>query len=800
MNGLPEFLDTLFVQALGWTVLHSLWQGAVVAIGLAVILHLIKKDKAELRYGFSVMALVLMLLWSGNTFRQHMKPGYANQVFASEADTWILIDSEAPAFVAVHDLEESPLAYFLHQVERHIHWIFPLWLIGLVAFSIRWIGSMFFLHRLRHRHAFMMEGPWVDQAHELATRLGIHKPVMLLESIKVKSPMVLGHLKPAILLPAGMLTGLDPAQIEAILAHELAHIQRHDYLINLMQSLVEVAFFYHPAYWWIAAQIRDEREHCCDDVAVEICGSALVYARALTDIEAQRVQVNGLAVGLVGRKKHLLSRIRRLVAPRPEKAPALGRILSLLMLSLSLFSLAWLSPETNESVGENWEASQFEEMATEGFEPTEEEIGHFGMEGFEEGSEAQFGEWLEETSSFEEGEFDATFDFRHLQEALASAEVSIAEAFMSEGELQFFIQDLSARVDTPRPRVPGFGAEGPGLFAFPVMPEMPPLPEMPEMPEIPEFPEAPAFLDSAAQIQYQEAMLEYREVYKQRWAEQRAQWQDQRRAYQEQYREQVAQQRAMQAEMQRSKAQAQLFALKDQQHALADKRRLFEERQHLLEEYQLRTEQDRLLELTEISREREQALADHQRELEESKREIEQLNQHLTKARQKRMEDMTAEEQQRLQEEETRLTIERERLEREQTRRAQELKRNLQERQREMERNRMEQERDLNRERQQMERELFQLKQAARAPKAGRSVNNKSFALRAMLEADGLIDKVSEPVTITRLRSGKLKVNGKKLPEEFQKKYQALLRKFYPAFTQAESLVLHPADASFFDN
>lgn len=799
MNGLPEFFDTMFVQALGWTVLHSLWQGAVVVIGLAVVLHLIKKDKAELRYGFSVMAMVLMLLWSGNTFRQHMKPSYETQLLTNEADTWILIESEAPTLVAIHNLEESPLAYFLHQVERHIHWVFPLWLIGLVVFSIRWIGSMLFLHRLRHRHAFMMEGPWVDQAHALASRLGIHKPVMLLESIKVQSPMVLGHLKPAILLPAGMLTGLEPAQIEAILAHELAHIQRHDYLINLMQSLVEVVFFYHPAYWWIAAQIRDEREHCCDDVAVEICGSALVYARALTDIEAQRVQVNGLAVGLVGRKKHLLARIRRLVAPRPEKTPALGRILSLLMLSLSLFSLAWLSPETNESVGENWEASQFEagiEAAV--FEEAAEEIGHFGLEGFEEGSEAQFEEWLEETeNAFEEDQFDATFDFGNLQEVLASAEISIAEAFMSEGELQVFIQELSTRLDTPRPRIQVFGAQGSGLFAYPPMPEMPSLPEMPEFPA---FPEAPAFLDSAAQIQYQEAMREHQEDFRQRWAEQQELWQEQQRAYQEQYREQIEQQRIIQAEMQRNQAQSQLFALEDQLHAREDQQRLFEEKRQLLAQYQLRSEQERMRELAELAQERDQAMADHQRELVERKREIERLSHHLSEARKERMEDITAEEQQRMQAEEKRLTAERKRLEMEQIRRTQELKRNLQERQREVERNRMEQERELNRERMQLERELFNLKQAVRAPKAERSANNKSAALRAMLQADGLINKAGQPVTITRIKSGKLKVNGKKLSDEFQGKYQALVRKFYPAFTEAESLVLHPTDASFFDN
>ena len=118
----------------------------------------------------------------------------------------------------------------------------------------------------------------------LAARLGIRRPVRLLESARVQVPVVIGALRPVLLLPASALTGLAPAQVEAVLAHELAHIRRHDYPVNLLQSAAETLLFYHPGVWWLSARIRAEREHCCDDIAVRVCGDAVGYAEALTSI------------------------------------------------------------------------------------------------------------------------------------------------------------------------------------------------------------------------------------------------------------------------------------------------------------------------------------------------------------------------------------------------------------------------------------------------------------------------------------------------------------------------------------
>src|SRR5438045_2418615 len=127
------------------------------------------------------------------------------------------------------------------------------------------------------------------RAHRLAARLRVNRPVRLLQSALVHVPAVLGCVRPVILLPASALTGLTPLQLEALLAHELAHVRRYDYLVNLVQSVIETLLFYHPAVWWISARVRDEREHCCDDLAVAVCGDPHFYASALLSMERLRV-------------------------------------------------------------------------------------------------------------------------------------------------------------------------------------------------------------------------------------------------------------------------------------------------------------------------------------------------------------------------------------------------------------------------------------------------------------------------------------------------------------------------------
>src|SRR6185503_3583474 len=127
---------------------------------------------------------------------------------------------------------------------------------------------------------------------------------------------MVGWVKPAVLLPAAALTGLSTVQLESLLAHELAHVRRHDYLVNLLQGLIETLLFYHPAVWWVSRQIRREREHCCDDIAVALCGDVKLYAGALAQLEELRGRVLEPALAATGGE--LLGRIRRLLQPAPS--------------------------------------------------------------------------------------------------------------------------------------------------------------------------------------------------------------------------------------------------------------------------------------------------------------------------------------------------------------------------------------------------------------------------------------------------------------------------------------------------
>jgi beta-lactamase regulating signal transducer with metallopeptidase domain len=127
--------------------------------------------------------------------------------------------------------------------------------------------------------------------------LHVFKPVTLLESALVKVPTVIGWLKPVILIPPSALIGLTPQQFELILTHELAHIRRHDYLVNLLQTIIETLLFYHPAVWWVSLQIRCERENACDDLAVSLSSDPVIYARTLVEMERLRKAVSSLGNG-----------------------------------------------------------------------------------------------------------------------------------------------------------------------------------------------------------------------------------------------------------------------------------------------------------------------------------------------------------------------------------------------------------------------------------------------------------------------------------------------------------------------
>jgi beta-lactamase regulating signal transducer with metallopeptidase domain len=317
------------IEVLGWTLIHFTWQGTLVALSLAGVLRMLRGSSTNTRYAAACVALLLMLSLPlstiaiiGYSTRDKTASGPPHQFAAQPPSQPQPVEIEPAIVLTQADIASASQRPWLSirpvSATPLLPWMILLWLLGVVFFSFRLVGGWFYTQRLKSYGTRPLEEGWEQTLRRLCDRLRAPRPARLLESALVKVPMVIGWLRPVILLPAGALTGLTPQQLEAIIAHELAHIRRHDYLINLLQSVVETLLFYHPAVWWVSRRIRQEREHCCDDLAVAVCGDALTYARALLEMEKLRAAGPQLAMAANGGS--LMNRIRRLVGAQPKHA------------------------------------------------------------------------------------------------------------------------------------------------------------------------------------------------------------------------------------------------------------------------------------------------------------------------------------------------------------------------------------------------------------------------------------------------------------------------------------------------
>jgi len=326
MNGISTLLGTPLAQAIGWALLHLLWQGVLVAAILAATLALLSKHSANARYLASCGALALLVVLGAATAYQAYDGSHAiaadngvQLVFAPAADIQLTTDTASPA-------PESRLAMLASFTKSHLPQIVLGWLTGVLLLSVRLLFGWLRAHSIARKNATEAAAEWQRSARRLAQALKMNRAVQLLESAAVEVPTVIGWLRPVVLLPATSLTGLSTEQMEMILAHELAHIRRNDFFVNLMQAVIETLLFYHPAVWWISNRIRVEREHCCDDVAVAVSGKPLVYARALTRLEELRIEDAQAFVAANGGS--LMGRIRRLAGARAESPNAPSRFVA----------------------------------------------------------------------------------------------------------------------------------------------------------------------------------------------------------------------------------------------------------------------------------------------------------------------------------------------------------------------------------------------------------------------------------------------------------------------------------------
>ena len=321
-----QLLTGPLAQAIGWALLHLLWQATIVAGILAAVLALIPRQSANARYSAACGALGLVFALFIATAWRAYDPAVAHVSPAplTEAQATKITLNNVPVVLATIAAEtwRDRLLSMVASARQTLPSIVAVWLMGVVFLSSRLLLSWMRARRLAKTNAQPASIQWQRVARRLSESLGLRRAVRLLESSAVEVPSVIGMLRPVILLPASTLTGLTPEQIEMVLAHELAHIRRHDFLVNLLQAVVETLMFYHPAVWWMSRRVRIERENCCDDMAVAVCGNPIQYAKALTRLEELR-SAPSLVVAANGGS--LLDRIRRIAGVRAESTAVSAR-------------------------------------------------------------------------------------------------------------------------------------------------------------------------------------------------------------------------------------------------------------------------------------------------------------------------------------------------------------------------------------------------------------------------------------------------------------------------------------------
>jgi beta-lactamase regulating signal transducer with metallopeptidase domain len=322
-------LDPRLVQALGWTLLHFLWQGAALAALFASLNWALRHAAPPARYALAAATLAGMLALPLATLSHSLA---ARQVSAAESGSSCAA-SETPGCPSPVTFLPSPFPTPVseptrQQLEQFLSPLVSLWAAGVFFLSLRTFGGWVLVQRLRVNGPSPVPEALDATLARLREALRISAPVRLFQSALVQVPTALGWLRPVVLVPAGALVGLTASQLELVLAHELAHIRRRDYLVNLLQTAVETLLFYHPAVWWVSGRMRIEREHCCDDLAVAACGNPVGYARALADLE--RLGTRGPVLAMAASGGSLFDRVARLVTPRGPLSPTSRGLATLL--------------------------------------------------------------------------------------------------------------------------------------------------------------------------------------------------------------------------------------------------------------------------------------------------------------------------------------------------------------------------------------------------------------------------------------------------------------------------------------
>ncbi|MFZ1808284.1 MAG: M56 family metallopeptidase [Cyclobacteriaceae bacterium] len=445
------FFSDITKYILGWTLLHTVWQGALIFGLTKIVLSFISNRKASLRYIVNCIALLLILTSCITTF------SYLTNASSTYSDPSFQIEfaTVSPSDIAPIMGNNSFWVKLSSTINGNMIWIITVWLVGVLVFSARFIIGLFYIQQLKRR-VLKVSNHWEQKVEKMAKQMGITHLVKLAASIHISKPIVVGYTKPIILFPLGLLSGLPTSQIETILLHELSHIKRHDFLVNLIQSVIEVILFFNPFVWIISETIRKEREHCCDDQVVRQGSSRIEYVKALAQLEEVNSQSTPvLALALNKNKFHVFNRIKRIMEASTNQNQGKPKPFVLITLIIvGLLSASWLT------IGYDKEAIA-EEMSTPSVIVADTII--------DKNKDKDKGKDKEQKTAYYSRQITTTYD----EDGTPREEV--IENFEGDEELRAMMADPQSIT-----------------FVVPAIPSIPSIQSIPSVPSIPSIPAVPS--------------------------------------------------------------------------------------------------------------------------------------------------------------------------------------------------------------------------------------------------------------------------------------------------------------------
>jgi beta-lactamase regulating signal transducer with metallopeptidase domain len=347
---IDRWVSAEVVRTVCWTLIHSLWQGLLAAILAGIIIIGTRKAAARLRYNLLTAVFILFLGGSVITFFTQLHYGNINISAASEhagISEGTFVHEPQTGFFATQQqhIIEQAVTYF----DVHAPLIVLIWIMFFLGQSIKLMAGFYQIYRIRHNNIYPPSREWNEKMYQMAEKLGIKKKIILLQSGLIKMPAIAGILKPTILLPLGIITNLPPDQIETILLHELAHIKRKDYLLNLIQYVSESIFFFNPGLRWISSLIRQEREACCDDIVLLHSPHKKPYIEALVNFQEFSLHKHTYAMRLGGHQNHLYDRVKRMLKQENKKLNIIEK-LALIVGLMVITAFSFLNNESEKPV------------------------------------------------------------------------------------------------------------------------------------------------------------------------------------------------------------------------------------------------------------------------------------------------------------------------------------------------------------------------------------------------------------------------------------------------------------------